>query len=146
MDCIHAFETEGGCGTTDFCSTCGAVRAILTSQSGVANVQECLILQRKTGQALDLRVWTTPMTLTRESFTVFIVSDTSDEKRRKALERPFFHDVLNTADGIQGTTELIDDATTEELQELKEIMAGLSEDLIRIRYASANRNRHRRAK
>ena len=34
VSCIHAFETEGGCGTTEFCGKCGAANAILESQKG----------------------------------------------------------------------------------------------------------------
>jgi signal transduction histidine kinase len=33
--------------------------------------------------------------------------DVSGEKRRRALERIFFHDVINTAGGIQGALELL---------------------------------------
>ena len=46
VGCVRAFQTEGGCGTTEFCSTCGAVRAILASQQGRADVQECRIERR----------------------------------------------------------------------------------------------------
>ena len=34
VHCIHAAENEAGCGTTEFCQECGAVRAILQSQRG----------------------------------------------------------------------------------------------------------------
>jgi PAS domain-containing protein len=46
LDCIHSSETPGRCGTTEFCSECGAVRAILNSQAGKADVQECRIIQK----------------------------------------------------------------------------------------------------
>ena len=42
--CVHAFETSGGCGTTEHCSTCGAVIAILTTQrERPGDVRECCI-------------------------------------------------------------------------------------------------------
>ncbi len=85
MNCIHATDHPGGCGTTRFCRYCGAVKAILNSQQSAApDVQECRI-QRRVDQrtsALDLRVWTTPVTIDGESFMVFAVRDTTDEKRR----------------------------------------------------------------
>ncbi len=90
LKCVHAFESKGGCGTTRFCSTCGAVKAILSSQENRADVQECRIIQDQTGDALDLRVWAKPLVLGGEVFTLFTVVDTSHEKRREALERIFF--------------------------------------------------------
>jgi len=31
VDCIHAWEEKGGCGTREFCSEWGAVNAIMNS-------------------------------------------------------------------------------------------------------------------
>ena len=108
LDCIHATETTGGCGTTEFCKTCGAVRAILASQhTGKREQQECRITRKQDGEALDLRVWTTPFSLGSHRFTTVAVSDISDEKRRRALEHIFFHDILNVAGGLKGMSELV---------------------------------------
>ena len=106
LGCIHAHAQPGGCGCSDFCSTCGAIRAMLTSQTGRADVQECRIT-RESGDALDLRVWATPFPVGEDRFTIFAVDDISHEKRRRALERVFFHDVLNTATGIRVTANLL---------------------------------------
>jgi signal transduction histidine kinase len=107
INCVHAFETECGCGTTEFCATCGAVQAILTCQRGQADVQECRIIQRAGGETLDLRVWTTPVMADGELFTIFAVTDISHEKRRQALERIFFHDVMNAASILLGSVTLL---------------------------------------
>ncbi|MCP4579424.1 MAG: HAMP domain-containing histidine kinase, partial [Deltaproteobacteria bacterium] len=130
LKCVHAFESEGGCGTTTFCSTCGAVKAILSSQENRADVQECRIIQDETGDALDLRIWAKPLVLGDEVFTIFTVVDTSHEKRREALERIFFHDILNTAGGLKGSAELIREADSDELNEFQDIIVRLSNDLI----------------
>ena len=130
LKCAHAFESEGGCGTTTFCSTCGAIKAILSSQENRADVQECRIIQDQTGDALDLRVWARPLVLGDEGFTLFTVVDTSHEKRREALERIFFHDILNTAGGLKGSAELIRGANSEEKDEFQDIILRLSDDLI----------------
>ncbi len=130
LRCVHAFESEGGCGTTVFCSTCGAVKAILSSQKEKAEVQECRIIQDQTGDALDLRVWANPLVLNDFLFTVFTVIDISHEKRREFLERIFFHDILNTAGGLRGSAELIREAGLEELNEFQDIILRLSNDLI----------------
>ena len=98
--CAHAVENQGGCGTTEFCRNCGAVRAILASQKGNANIQECLISRVGDLSPLELSVSATPIKLNDEMFTVFAITDISHEKRRRALERIFFHDVMNTAGGL----------------------------------------------
>ena len=106
LRCVHAFERDEGCGTTEFCRTCGAVNAILRSQAGAVDVQECSISQTD-GNALDLRVKAKPISINGEEYTLFSAIDISDEKRRKALERIFFHDLLNTAGALEGFSELL---------------------------------------
>jgi signal transduction histidine kinase len=106
LQCVHAFYRHEGCGTTEFCRTCGAVEAILRSQTGIVDVQECRISQTD-GNALDLRVKAKPISINGEEYTLFSAIDISDEKRRKALERIFFHDLLNTAGALDGFSELL---------------------------------------
>ncbi len=69
--------------------------------------------------ALDIKVTATPMSFEDEEFSIFVIEDISDEKRRQILERIFFHDVLNSAGGIAGLTDLIGIVNNQ--QELKEI-------------------------
>lgn len=109
LSCIYPEGSEGGCGTTKFCKKCGAVKAILDSQLGKKAVEECQLIRKQGGepQSLDLLVWASPCELNHEQFTVFAVTDISHEKRRRALERIFFHDVINTAGGIKGFVEFI---------------------------------------
>ena len=111
LGCVNAVASPSGCGTHEFCSSCGAVKAILASLNGAAAVQECVI-SCGDGKVLELRVWATPVNRGDERFTFFSAVDISHEKRRKILERIFFHDISNTVVGIYGTAELI--AETEE--------------------------------
>jgi signal transduction histidine kinase len=128
LSCIHAFEHEAGCGTTEFCSQCGAINAILSSQQGIPDVRECRVTQRS-GVALDLRVWATPYDLNGERYTIFTLSDISDEKRRRALERIFFHDLLNTTCSLQFTSYMLKTAPAEESEELVEKIILIAEAL-----------------
>ncbi|MFQ5632786.1 MAG: sensor histidine kinase [bacterium] len=130
LNCIHAIESPGGCGTTEFCSECGAVNAILAAQSGEEDIKECRIIENETGNAIDLRVWTAPIEIEDEEFTLFSFTDISDEKRRRVLERIFFHDVLNTAGGVKGISELFKDADENEIKELSELINDASTALI----------------
>ncbi len=131
INCQHAFENEAGCGTSEFCKTCGAVISILNTQNGqYEDVQECRIIQGDGCSALDLRVKSTRLLLEDEDFTVFTVADISNEKRRQALERIFFHDILNTAGGILGYTQILREAEPEELGLFSESIEELSNRLI----------------
>ncbi len=128
LGCIHADTTPGGCGTTEPCSTCGAVLAILAGLNGQKDARECRVTRCVDGrqESLDLLVWAAPINHGEEAFTVLAVSDISHEKRRQALERIFFHDILNVAGSIRGFAELLqsyDPADREEIFALIQVAA-----------------------
>jgi signal transduction histidine kinase len=100
LQCVHAGKQPGGCGTSEFCSACGAVLAILESQQGRAGARECRLLRRD-GEVIDLLVRAVPLRVGQESFTIFAATDISYQKRLRALERIFFHDLLNAVTGLQ---------------------------------------------
>jgi signal transduction histidine kinase len=93
-------------------------------------IKECRIFT-KHKDARDLRVWAAPFLKDGQSFTIFSIMDISDEKRRHALERTFFHDVLNTAGGIYGLTDiLMEEKDPDESLEVMRILKGASERLL----------------
>jgi len=128
--CTHSNETKGGCGTTEFCRKCGAVNAILSSQKGLQAIDECRILT-KDNTALDFRVWATPLRQNGEMLTIFALLDISDEKRRQALERVFFHDIMNTAGILSGFSDLLSvEKDPEEIAEIAALLVRASKRLI----------------
>lgn len=130
LDCVHATDAPGGCGTSEFCATCGSVNAVLESHSGKQSVKECSILTH-TGTALELRIWATPYERDGEMFTLYGVVDVSGEKRRIALERTFFHDVLNTAGGLAGLSSVLQQEDDLEMAgEIARMIFCVSEQLI----------------
>jgi signal transduction histidine kinase len=128
--CVHATESAGGCGTTEFCQTCGAVQAILAAQRGNSDVKECRIALKDSWDALDLKVSTVPFEYEGEQFTICALQDISHEKRRRTLERTFFHDVLNTAGGLRGYVELLLESEAEEVPEVANTVGRISRQLI----------------
>ena len=130
LDCIHACEMDGGCGTSPSCTTCGAALALNAAAQGNSDVQECRILRRDNKEALDFRVYTKPFLIGEERFVLFTLADVSHENRRRALERIFFHDVLNTAGGVHGVAQLMAIVEEDEQPELREMMERLSKRLL----------------
>ena len=132
FNCIHWPEGNRGCGTSQFCETCGALQAILNSQQrGGEDIQECTITLRadEGERALDLRVTASNLDLGGK-FTVFALADISDEKRRAVLERMFFHDVLNTTAGVRNLLEVLPALPDQYRQETTQLAFQLVQYLI----------------
>jgi signal transduction histidine kinase len=127
LRCTHAFEFSAGCGTSKFCTECGAAKAIKCSLEGNPSIEECRI-STVTNESLDLRVSAVPIQFQNEQYTIFTLNDISDEKRRLMLERIFFHDILNTAGGIKGLTEIIANSDADE--GMHQLLNQLSDRLI----------------
>lgn len=110
LNCIHWLEDGyDGCGTSGFCKVCGAVNAIITSLHKVSDVKECSVTSMdKT--CFNFRVWTSPYEKKGENYVLFILRDISIEKYHNALERIFFHDILNTVTGLYGLLAVIGDS------------------------------------
>jgi len=110
LQCHVALDKDTVCGMTDTCESCGALVAMLSGLSGVDRVQECTLTQQDgiVAQHLTLRVWSTPLCFGGEEFVVLAGTDVSHERRRLALERTFFHDILNLVASIQGFAELME--------------------------------------
>ncbi|TAL69992.1 MAG: GHKL domain-containing protein [Bacteroidetes bacterium] len=108
FECIHAFENEAGCGSSEFCKECGAFKSIVSSLNNKKETKECRITQRNTGSALDFKVWTSPILFKDELYVLFSIRDISSQKRKEVLERIFFHDIVNTATSIKAIMELLE--------------------------------------
>lgn len=128
--CEHAAETPFGCGTSEACSACGAARAIGLSELGQGTSQDCCIHQRDMGLSLDLRIDTTPIRAGDGRFSIVVLTDIGHENRRRALERVFFHDILNTLGALTGYAQLLGGAPAKEADELTESILRLSEVLV----------------
>ena len=132
VGCVRPKEGPDGCGTSRHCATCGAVSAIMESQTQKVQVmRECrIVTEDKSGSgALDLRVAATPIDVEGERFIVVAVEDISQPKRMAVLQRVFFHDVLNTAGCISGYADFLANEH-EAVDEVSELLTHLSEQLI----------------
>lgn len=134
ISCIHSAEISAGCGTSKACAYCGAVNATLESQkTGSKSTKESRIstIVDEKLKSLDLQITSSPITIAGNIYYVFTVQDISNEKRRTALERIFFHDLLNTAGGLNGLlTILKEGAAPEETPELISLSEEASRDIL----------------
>jgi PAS domain-containing protein len=114
LQCVHAAALPGGCGTSALCPHCGLAQAIVTGQQGGDHSGECLM--RRHGcdgdSAAEYAVEVKPLTRLGSGWQSCSISDISDEKRREALERIFFHDIMNRAGGVQSLSHLLADPNT----------------------------------
>lgn len=130
LNCINAFKTAGGCGTTEFCKTCATVNAVLEAKKSGKSEKECRI-RTLNNDALDLRVKATQFQIESEMLTIFTLNDISNEKRKQTLERVFFHDILNSAGGISGLSGLMPEINNQnEIKEIAGMINKASENLI----------------
>ena len=114
ISCLHSTENVNGCGTSEACSACGAVNAvILSQQTGQKSTRETRITSEIDGKIVswDLKVTSTPINIRDRVFYVFTIQDISNENRRINLERIFFHDLLNSAGSLNGLLTILKEET-----------------------------------
>ena len=111
--CQYAFSING-CGTSQYCSACGAVRSMLACVEEKIAIEECSLINGDTKATLDLRVHSTYINIYGENFILCSLFDISSEKRRGVMERIFFHDLMNTVNGINGITNALDKITIDD--------------------------------
>lgn len=133
ISCIHSDDMAGGCGTSIFCRECGAAKAIkYTNETHEASEEECRIISLQQGQEVsyDLHILTKPLNIDEQQLSLVIIQDISNEKRRVALERIFFHDVLNLAGAVNSITEILQEGVPDS-EELIDALASSSSQLIK---------------
>ncbi len=117
LNCIHAFEMKAGCGTSVFCTECGAAKSIKeTKDNNIQAMYECRVTSKRNNVllALDLRVITTPLNISEEKYLLVYLENIEAEKRKDTLERVFFHDVLNTAGAIKNIVDILPEIKEED--------------------------------
>jgi len=133
LQCIHSCEMPGGCGTSQFCSTCGAAISIVSTLAKDLPVErECAITIEKLNRKQDLffRVRCVPITYDSKRFLLLFLQDISYQQRLSALERLFFHDINGIIGGIMNNCALINlKATDEKIKDISQTLDRLSSRL-----------------
>jgi signal transduction histidine kinase len=110
VGCVHAHEQPGGCGTSEYCSNCGAAIAQVASLAqNRAAEGVCAIESRRPGfdGNLFFRIRAHPMACGGRRILLLFMQDISQQQQAAALERVFFHDLNNTVTGILGMSDFL---------------------------------------
>lgn len=110
LQCVHAAEKPHGCGTTKYCSTCGAAIAIVTSlKDNQPSERICALTAERGEERVDiaLSVRSHPITVEGKKFLLLYLQDITQQENRAALERTFFHDLSNMLASLLGASELL---------------------------------------
>lgn len=122
IGCVYSDVGKSGCGTSLYCRECGALRAMLESmRTNDKAVHECQLLcgdGHGATVARDLRVFASPWETPEGTYFVLTLLDIGDEKRRQALERIFFHDILNSAGGARNLVDILMNEVPEDAREI----------------------------
>ncbi len=110
LRCIHAHEEPAGCGTSKFCSTCGAAIAIVSSLNQDKPAERiCALTANRNDHTIDiaLLVRSHPIKIDGTKFLLLFLQDITVQQQRAALERTFFHDISNMLSGLLGASEML---------------------------------------
>lgn len=110
LQCVHASESAGGCGTTKSCRTCGAVIAIVSSLELNEPVEKtCIVETVRNGitGSLYLGVRAAPIEMSGHHFILLFLQDLSAQQKLATLEKVFFHDINNILTGLSGNLDLL---------------------------------------
>ena len=111
LNCKNSNTEPGGCGTSEHCRYCGAVRVILQSQNFNTRVSEDCRMTIKVNNceiSADFHVTAAPLNWRNRDYTMLSLLDIGHEKRRRAMERIFFHDLTNKTWNLKGLMDLVE--------------------------------------
>lgn len=109
LHCIHAVDEPGGCGTSESCRYCGLAQAMVGGQQEKASSGECLLqCDEKAGSgSSEYAVEVIPLPQLGPGWQCYSLQDIGATKRREALERTFFHDIMNRASAVEGVSNVL---------------------------------------
>lgn len=110
LQCIHAHEMEGGCGTSEYCSSCGAAISMVASLKTEQPVKRLCALVIEKGnkkQEMLLAVRCQRIVIGKRTYLTLFLTDITHEHQSVILERVFFHDMNNIVSAILGSSELL---------------------------------------
>ena len=132
LNCIHANNPYGSCLNEGVCKFCGVPNAILMAeQKGKKVIQETSVTLRREKEqdrVFEVELHASPFRYADQQLILLTIIDISEQKRKRVLERIFFHDILNKTGSLQGAMELLN---REEDPEVKSELQHTAQDVIK---------------
>ena len=132
LNCLWAAQEGGGCSRTPGCPSCGIALVIQACRRLDATATEeslFSLAHPAAGTTGEFRFRATPIRVGERSFVFLALQDTSDARRREALEQFLFRQVLNLADGLEGTVRILS-ANPESAPLLVQQLSDFTEQLV----------------
>lgn len=110
LNCIHATEQPGGCGTTRACRTCGAAIAMVAAiNDDRVSEQTCALTSEKDGVVIEryLAVRAHPLEADGSRWILIFAQDITHQHFLSTLEHVFFHDINNILTALVGNSEIL---------------------------------------
>ncbi|MCG8563758.1 MAG: PAS domain-containing sensor histidine kinase [Desulfobacterales bacterium] len=112
MKCIHADKKPDGCGTTDYCVSCGAniaIRAAMGMEPDQFREEICALISDREGSRSDicLKIKAKPVVLKKTKWILVYAQDITRQQFWANLERVFFHDINNSLTALYGSAQLL---------------------------------------
>jgi len=110
LQCIHAKDEPAGCGTTEYCSSCGAAIAVVSSiEQDIPFERLCALTTKKGDSSVEIAliVRSQPIKIESKRFILIFIQDITRHEQRAALERTFYHDINNMLSILVQASELL---------------------------------------
>jgi signal transduction histidine kinase len=110
LKCEHAYEKPAGCGTTAYCTSCGAAIAMMTAINDNREAEQMCALTAILDGAdhdLSLLIKAHPLTIGENRWIIVIAQDVTQQQFWTQLEGVFFHDINNILSTLSGYGEIL---------------------------------------
>jgi hypothetical protein len=129
IGCLHAYDMPDGCGTSEFCSTCGAAIAMVASMVDKHPVQRiCALSAKRGGRLMDFffKIQASRIKVDEDRFILLFLEDITRLQQLESVEHVFFHDINNTLSSLVSASDLLMTATAGESAKLVPAIRRLS--------------------
>jgi nitrogen-specific signal transduction histidine kinase len=118
ISCINQISLFDVCGFHQNCSGCELNCQLINKfHDKTTQMHESKIISLMDGveKQFDFLITTTPTHIDGKEYLIVIIKDISAQKRKQALERIFFHDIINLAGSLNGIIKLVTSQQSKEI-------------------------------
>ncbi|MFP4547300.1 MAG: sensor histidine kinase [Fidelibacterota bacterium] len=133
VHCVNANLMEGGCGTSKYCSSCGAAISMVSSLENSSTAEQICSIRAQTNGSQEniyFKVKSAHIDIYGKSFVLIFLEDITYSQKMAELERVFFHDIFNKVSGIINGCEILKYQSTENT-EIVQIIYDLTYQMVR---------------